>query len=269
MILCQRQVRFDTMTGFFIKKAFFDGWDNLIGLVVMNIGYIILLFLGIYTTSLAQYGPVPFYLAVVAVLFVVAVYSGAVSSATHGYSSYRSQTWSDLKTGFSRNFRHSLFMFLYYIVFFLMVTLVIPFYMGAFGIFGTIISVLLIWLLIFSLLAMPFYFALSSYLPGDRPLKTFRKCFIVVADNMGFSLFFLLYNAVCIVLTLFTMGLVPGVAGMNLASQDAIRLIMLKYDWIEDNPDGDRKHLPWADILYDEEEKVGPRSFKNMIFPWK
>ena len=65
------------------------------------------------------------------------------------------------------------------------------------------------------------------------------------------------------------MGLVPGVAGMNLASHDAIRLLMLKYDWLEENPDADRRHLPWADILYDEEEKVGPRSFKNMIFPWK
>ena len=38
---------------------------------------------------------------------------------------------------------------------------------------------------------------------------------------------------------------------------------------INQNPDADRKHLPWADILFDEEEKVGPRSFKNMIFPWK
>ena len=66
-----------------------------------------------------------------------------------------------------------------------------------------------------------------------------------------------------------TMGLVPGVAGMSLAGQDAVKLLMLKYDYIEDNPDCDRKHLPWADILFDEEEKIGPRSFKNMIFPWK
>ena len=260
---------FVTMTGFFIKKAFFDGWDNLIGLVVLNIVYILLLFLGIYTTSLSQYGPLPFYAGIAAVLFVIAVYSGAVSRVCHSYSDYKSQTWSDLKTGFSRYFRHSLFMFFYYILFFLLIGFVIPFYLGSFGIAGTIISILLIWLLIFSLLAMPYYFALSSYLPGDRPLKTFKKCFIIVGDNMGFSLFFLLYNIVCILITVFTMGLVPGVAGMNLASHDAIRLLMLKYDWLEENPDADRRHLPWADILYDEEEKVGPRSFKNMIFPWK
>ena len=31
------------MTGFFIKKAFFDGWDNLISLVVLNLGYLVVL----------------------------------------------------------------------------------------------------------------------------------------------------------------------------------------------------------------------------------
>ena len=56
---------------------------------------------------------------------------------------------------------------------------------------------------------------------------------------------------------------------MNLASHDAVKLIMLKYDYLEENPDVDRKHLPWEDILFDEKEKVGPRTFRNMIFPWK
>ena len=123
--------------------------------------------------------------------------------------------------------------------------------------------------MIFFILALPYYFALSSYLPGDRPLKTLRKCFIIAGDNMGFTIFFLLYNIVCLALTVFTMGLVPGIAGMNLASHDAVRLLMLKYDYLEEHPDADRRHLPWADILYDEEEKVGPRSLKSMIFPWK
>ena len=38
---------------------------------------------------------------------------------------------------------------------------------------------------------------------------------------------------------------------------------------LEANPDTDRRHLPWDDILFDEREKVGPRSLRNMIFPWK
>ncbi len=258
------------MIGFFIKKAFFDGWDNLIGMVLMNIGYLGIFFLLVSATSLASYGVLPFLLAVIALMFVTAVYSGAVSNCCNGYSSYRRDTWKDFKAGFGRYFRHALLMFFIYVVGTAMVLFVIPFYMGgALGIVGTVISVLLIWLVIFCLIALPYYFALSSYLPGDRPLKTLKKCFIIMGDNMGFSLFFLLYNIICIVLTVVTVGLIPGGCGMNLAAHDAVRLLMLKYDYLEENPDADRRHLPWDDILYDEEEKIGPRSFKNMIFPWK
>ena len=56
---------------------------------------------------------------------------------------------------------------------------------------------------------------------------------------------------------------------MQLASQDAMKLLMFKYDYLDENPDADIKHIPWDDLLYDEREKVGPRSLKSMIFPWK
>ena len=35
------------MKGFFIKKAFFDGWDNLIAMVVLNLIYVALFLLGL------------------------------------------------------------------------------------------------------------------------------------------------------------------------------------------------------------------------------
>ena len=31
------------MIGFFIKKAFFDGWDNLIGMVIHNLGFLLVM----------------------------------------------------------------------------------------------------------------------------------------------------------------------------------------------------------------------------------
>ncbi len=44
---------------------------------------------------------------------------------------------------------------------------------------------------------------------------------------------------------------------------------MFKYDYIEAHPDTDRKHLPWEELLFEEREKVGTRTLKGMIFPWK
>lgn len=257
------------MTGFFIKKAFFDGWDNLIGMVMLNLGHLTIFLLMLFSLSLSEYSFLLMVLVLIALLFVNAVYSGACSNAVFGYSNYRRNTWNDFRDGFSRYFRHSLLYFVVTLILASIISFVIPFYFSMNNILGTLVTIVLGWIVIFAALALPYYFALSSSLPGDRPMKTLKKCFIVLADNMGFSFFYLIYNAICLVLTFFTLGLVPGIAGMNLASHDAVKLMMLKYDYLEENPDVDRKHLPWEDILYDEKEKVGPRSLKSMIFPWK
>ena len=257
------------MKGFFIKKAFFDGWDNLIGLVLFNLGYLALFLLLLFSSYIGEKSMALMIASWVLLLFVNAFYSGAVANAVYGYSCYKRNTWSDFKEGWSRYARHSLLYAFITLLLALIIFLVIPFYYTMGNAVSLVITVLLLWVVIIALLALPYYFALSSYLPGDRPMKTLKKCFIVLADNMGFSIMFLFYNIFCLALTVFTLGLIPGFAGMSLASHDAIKLIMLKYDYLEENPDTNRRHLSLDDILYEEREKIGPRSFKNMIFPWK
>ena len=257
------------MIGFFIKKAFFDGWDNLIGLVLYNlvsIGLLILLLLASYLTEVST---LVWLLAIALTLLIFCLFSGALSNVCYEYSNYRRSGFSVFREGFSRYFKHSLFYFVFLLLMFVIAFVVIPFYLSINGVVGMLLAVVMLWVFIIMALIMPYYLALSSYLPGDGPFKTFKKCFLVMADNMGFSLFFALYNLVMIVLSVVTMGFIPGVAGMNLASHDAVKLIMLKYDYLEENPDTDKRHLPWEDILFEEKEKVGPRSFRSMIFPWK
>ena len=254
------------MKGFFIKKAFFDGWDNLIAIALMNIAFLAVIYLGFVAfmgfSSVAML-VVPLLLAVVSILL------GGSASAVHNYSEYRGDTWAAIRTGIIRNIRHSLLFSLILIMAVLNALLIIPFYLSYANAFGLIIAVILLWLEIIILLCIPYYFPLMNHLPADRPFKTARKCIIIVGDNFGFTIFFFIYNIICVAFSVFTMGIIPGITGMQLAAEDAIRLIMMKYDYLEENPDADRKHIPWEDILYDEKEKVGPRSLKNMLFPWK
>ncbi|MDD7588861.1 MAG: hypothetical protein PUJ74_05725, partial [Bullifex porci] len=63
------------MIGFFIKKAFFDGWDNLIGLVLYNlvsIGLLILLLLASYLTEVST---LVWLLAIVLTLLIFCLFS--------------------------------------------------------------------------------------------------------------------------------------------------------------------------------------------------
>ena len=258
------------MVGFFIKKAFFDGWDNLMGLVLFNLVYIVLMFAGVWAFfTLIQLSAAAAVAAFALVLLIYAVISGGTAAVVLNYSNYRRDSWSAFRTGIVRNIRHSLLFFVIMLFCVLNVLFIIPFYISSGNVLGYVAVVIMIWIEVFVVLGIPYFFPLMNLLPGDRPLKTLNKCLIIIGDNPGFTLFFALYRLFVTAVSVFTMGLCPGVAGAQLAGQDAMKLLMFKYDWLEENKNADRRHIPWADLLYDEKEKVGPRTLKNMIFPWK
>ena len=48
-----------------------------------------------------------------------------------------------------------------------------------------------------------------------------------------------------------------------------MKLRLYKYDYLEENPDAKRNDIPWDALLIDERERVGKRTLRGMIFPWK
>ncbi len=257
------------MIGFFIKKAFFDGWDNLLGIVVQNLIYIVLLLCAIGSFMLAN---VSIALSIVLLAVVILAFSialGGTAQVVKNYSEYKRETWSAFAQGIKNNIGHSLLFFGIVLFLVLLATFILPFYLAMNNMLSILLAVVLMWVAVIVLLALPYYFPLMNLLPGDKPFKTFKKCFIIVSDNMLFTFFYLIYNVFVVGISIFVMGIMPGVAGYMLGAEDAIKLIMYKYDYMEEHPDCDRHRIPWDEILYDEKEKVGPRSFKSMIFPWK
>ena len=257
------------MFGFYIKKAFFDGWDNFIQLVLQNIIYIVffLLIVGsvvVFGDNMALFLPVA-----IAILFLFCLSMGGTSSVVYNWSQYKSETWRPFMKGVGRNIRHSMVYFLCIMVLFVLYFLVIPFYLSFNNIIGTIFGVMMVWLSVFLLLVLPYYFPLMNLLPGDGPWKTFKKCFLIAGDNLGYTFLLLVHNTVDLVLSVVTMGMVPGVTGLMLGSQDMMKLLMKKYDWMEENPGKGKKDMDWSELIYEEKETLGPRSLKNMIFPWK
>jgi hypothetical protein len=104
-------------------------------------------------------------------------------------------------------------------------------------------------------------------------LKSFRKCFLIFFDNPGFSVFMFFNNAAMIVLSVFLVLLMPGFAWVILSQNEAFRLRLYKYDWLEKHPELDfrtaRKSIPWGELISEDYETVGHRSFKSFFFPWK
>ncbi|MCK9191464.1 MAG: hypothetical protein M0P10_07975 [Sphaerochaetaceae bacterium] len=257
------------MIGFLIKKAFFDAWDNLIGLVVSNLGYIVVLVL--FTLDLGNATGVASlnYLLVLAALFLLAFHSIGVAKTTYDYSNYKREGFAGYKEGLRLFWRHGFGLFLLYLFMAILALLVIPFYYSMGTFIGLSISIILIWVFITFLMASQYYLPLMVNFSGDKPLKTLKKCFIMALGNLGTSVFLLFYNLIQFALTVVTAGLLFNGTGITLANMDAFKLLLMRINYLEEHEDVSPKEVPWEEILYDEKEAVGHRTLKGMIFPWK
>ncbi len=257
------------MIGFFIKKAFFDAWDNLIGIVVSNLGFLLVLIVFSLGMQYVGTSAILFIVTLVVSISLFSFHSVGVANLTLNYSNYKRVGFAGYKEGLKLFTTHALFFSLYNIAIIVLATIVMPFYLGFGNYLGLFLGVVTFWILITALLANQYFLPLMSRFTGDTPLKTFKKSFIMALGNLGVTIFLFFYNIIQLVLTFVTAGLMFNFTGIYLANQDAFKLLLLKLDWLDENPEESIKSVNWEDILYDERENVGHRTFKNMIFPWK
>ncbi len=257
------------MNGFLIKKSFFDGWDNLIGMVMQNLGYMGLVLLFFLIFSMPQSMDMLLVPSLLGLAFFKSLYMAGVNGMAYSYANYERIGIEGFKRSISSSMRHVVLDWILTVVTVSIFFVVIPFYVSLGNIFGFIITIILFWIGLGLLLSTQLYWGLHFTMEGDRARKTLKKCFIVMFDNSGRFFFMTILTLVDLAISLATVGLIPGMAGIDLLHQDFVKLVMLKYDYMEKNPEEDRKHLPWADLLYDDRQSIGPRSLKGMIFPWK
>jgi len=256
------------MIGFFIKKSFFDGWDNFLSLLVQNLVCTVLS-LGVLAVISYVQNTALIILLLTILLFIFSIHQAGSYSLVKENANYRRGSYSNYKKAIKKKFKHSL---LYFVIFFLVslcAILVIPFYFKMQNLIGYLIAMFIFWAIIIVLLAMMYYFPLAFLMEDDKPKKTLKKSFLVLGDNFGISLFVMLWGIIAGIISVILAFLIPGMGGVNLNNTVAMKLLMFKYDYLEENPNENPKEINWEDLLFDEKEKVGNRSLKNMIFPWK
>ena len=259
------------MIGFFIKKAFFDGWDNLIGLIIFNIGFVLCLAAG-YGVALTFQFSIALGITLSLLFFVLlTIVICGVAFSVKEYAFYQragfKNFWKNIKESWKLALVYALFMFIILVIIFF----VIPFYAGfsgTSGIIGAVISAILFWVMFFSVMALMYYLPLISQLKLS-PKKAVKKSFLLVFDNMGFSIFLFIYTLITFIVSIFSAFLIPGFAAIFMAHQDAVKLLALKYNYLEENPDANRKRIPWNVLLIEDRDRVGHRTLRGMLFPWK
>jgi len=257
------------MIGFFLKKAFFDGWDNMISLVVINLGYLVVL-LSLYGSfSLMADSVAPAMVLLVVTVALHAFYSSAVNGLAHSMVKGRRAEFSEFLESLKQLWKHALLLWAGELVMLTIALFVIPFYLSLQTILSLVLAIVLFWVVLILAFINLYYYPLAVQFPSDKPLKSAKKALVLVADNLSLTIFLSVYQLILFALSIFLATIIPGIAGVAISRNAAMDLLMLKYDYLESNPDADRKHLPWDELLYEERERVGQRSLRSIIFPWK
>jgi len=255
------------MFGFLVKKAFFDLWDNLIRIVILNLGFILLLAAFVYFPLLFKGSPPLFFAFLGLSLALLSVYAGLVSWVAGQLADYRKPEPREMLEALKVTWPTSLLFAALNLLLVFLLSVAFPVYGQLKSFVGPLASSFLFWVLIFWVLAAQFFFPIQSRL-DRRFLKMLKKSFLLFLDNPLFTFGLFLGSLLIFALSAFTAFLLPGITAILLWQNVALKLRLYKYDHLEAHPE-DRRRIPWDALLVEDRERVGKRTLKGMIFPWK
>lgn len=255
------------MFGFLIKKSFWDLWDNMGRIFAINLIFVAL-FLGLYgTTFLAQYSLVGATIALVVIYLAFIILLGAAAAYVKGISDFRPSEIKSFFAGIKETWKTSLSGGLLFSLVLALTVMGMRFYSGLGNMIGLIGAMFLFWVFVTVNLAAIYYLPVVNRL-NSTFIKMIKKSFLIFLDNPFLSIAVFIGIIPGILLSVLTVFLIPGPAGILLWLDNNLRLLVYKYDYLEENPDAGRK-IPWRALCLDDNEKIGPRTLRNTIFPWK
>jgi len=257
------------MIGFIIKKAFFDTWDNLIKFVVFNFMTIPFLVIAYYGFKIVAVGSVLGFIIVFIGLIGLIIHQGTISYFMRDIGDSQSVTIKDYFKYLKTDFKIKLQFALAWSFFITITTFAITYYLNGTGMMSLIPLALVFWFSVMTSMATIMFFAIKIRLEGNFK-KVLKKCFILLLDNPLAGIFVFIYSFILLILSIPSLGLLPpGLSAISCVLDTTVHMYELKYDYLEKNPDVNRKKIPWKELTWDLNENIGPRSLKGMIFPWK
>ncbi len=261
------------MFGFLIKKNFCDGWDNLLSVVLVNV---IFLFVGIgvvFLNAIAN-GVILFQvIAFILTFILLSIVAFAYGDSAADIADFKGIRLVDFFKAIPGVLKDASLFGLMCSLIIMISTFSIRYYITETqSLVSFCIGMIILWLDVFFFMAIQWFIPIRSTMHNDFK-KCLKKCFIIFFDNTGFSIAMTIYNLVLIVLSVAFIGFLPSVTGWLIANCNALRILLYKYDYLEEHPElqtkKERKQIPWEELIYEDRETLGPRKLKSFLFPWK
>lgn len=257
------------MIKFLIKKSFWDGWDNLIQSFVYNIACmaIVALYL-IVVTNFGQASMIDFFIITAVFLLLFTVFNFGLAGLTVQWSKYSPSWGQGFFSAIKDNIANIVLFYILAVLSFFCVTVLIPFYLNSMTFMGLFISFMEIWVLVVLFMAMQYYIPLCLTLKSKKPFFILKQCFILALDNKLFTLFVSIKTIFDFLLSALSFFFIPGLSFISLSHMDAVKLLHLRYRYMDEHHT-EKKDVNLYEMLKEEEENIGDRTFRMMFRPWR
>ncbi|MBI9098940.1 MAG: hypothetical protein JEY91_10715 [Spirochaetaceae bacterium] len=227
--------------------------------------FLVLAFLG--TSFVAQFSLPLAGLLLFILFFLLIIYLGMAASYIKELNDFKAPEIKSLFKNIKSTWKSSLLGGVVFSAVLFFTVLGMRFYLSLDGILGIMGAIFLFWIFVTVSLASLYYFPVVNRL-NSTFMKMMKKSFLIFLDNPFLTIFVFIGIIINLCLSVFTIFLIPGPAGVLIWIDNNLRLLIYKYDYLEENPDA-RRNIPWRALFLEDNEKIGPRSFRNTLFPWK
>lgn len=273
------------MLNLFFRKNFYDGWDNVMFFFVPNLilDFAVIIFTALCIPGVTVFKDAQWYLFVwialafilTAVISTVALAWAENSKKIADYETYEVREFfkilpSCISDGIK--FGSSIFVIL------IILALSIKFFFFPDGenqtvtLAGLTAGAVYCWVSLSAIMILSWYPALRAE-QHKSYFVSIKKCAIIFLDNLPVSIIISIYDLFQCLVSIIMLGVAPGVAGLTLSRANALRLLLKKYDYIDElQKNGTRASsykIPWEEILKDDLEANPVRGFKEFWMPWK
>lgn len=273
------------MLGFFFKKNFYDGWDNVLFIFVPNlildVFFLIgggLFYLGTKVNGTA--GIIIWGCTVLLVITAGSILSLAWAESAAKIADYESAEIKPFFTSLKTCIKDGI---LYGIVLFAVLLVsaagIIFYFRPVSGatlpFIGLMAGSVFFWIMLTIISALFWYPSLRAIMHNPFK-KSIKKCFIILFDNIGSCVVLGIYNFFLLIISIVMVGLAPGLGGIGLSCVNFLRILLKKYDYLEiaekeaaGKKPVFRNKIPWQELLKEDIEITGSRSIKSFFMPWK
>lgn len=273
------------MLGFFFKKNFYDGWDNVLFIFVPNlildVFFLIgggLFYLGTKVNGTA--GIIIWGCTVLLVITAGSILSLAWAESAAKIADYESAEIKPFFTSLKTCIKDGI---LYGIVLFAVLLVsaagIIFYFRPVSGatlpFIGLMAGSVFFWIMLTIISALFWYPSLRAIMHNPFK-KSIKKCFIILFDNIGSCVVLGIYNFFLLIISIVMVGLAPGLGGIGLSRVIFLRILLKKYDYLEiaekeaaGKKPVFRNKIPWQELLKEDIEITGSRSIKSFFMPWK